>query len=45
MPTLKEIKDADFALNPDSTPGPDGFTGIFVRTYWDLIENNLVQAV
>ncbi|KAF9608715.1 hypothetical protein IFM89_010847 [Coptis chinensis] len=32
MPPLEEIKKAVFYLNPNSSPGPDGFTD-----YWDIV--------
>ncbi|XP_026420175.1 uncharacterized protein LOC113316173 [Papaver somniferum] len=31
VPNAEEIKDAIFSMDPDSSPGPDGFTGFMVN--------------
>lgn len=45
MPTLEEIKVSIFALNPNSASDPSDFTDMFFLTCWDLIANDLVEAV
>lgn len=42
---LEEVRNAVFGLDPDSAPGPDGFTGIFYRQCWDIFSQDLVLAV
>lgn len=41
---LSEIRSAVFSLDPDSAPGPDGFTGVFFRHCWDIIATDLLAA-
>lgn len=43
MPSAEEIQKATFALNPSSSPGPDGFGGVFFQTYWDIIKEDMVR--
>ncbi|XP_026400218.1 uncharacterized protein LOC113296095 [Papaver somniferum] len=45
IPSGEEIKNAVFELNQDGSPGPDGFTGIFYRFAWDIIQEDLVEAL
>jgi len=45
LPSCMDIKDAVFALNGDSAPGPDGFVGHFYQTYWDIIGTDVVNSV
>lgn len=42
---LHEIKEAIQLLDEDSAPGPDGFSGLFYRSCWDIISSDLLQAV
>ncbi|CAH9093524.1 unnamed protein product [Cuscuta epithymum] len=44
IPTKQEIKDTMWALNPDSSAGPDGFNGHFYRSSWSIIENDLTAV-
>ena len=44
-PTKEEIQKVVNHLNPDKSPGPDGFNGAFFREFWDIIGNDLVQAI
>ncbi|XP_026378818.1 uncharacterized protein LOC113273289 [Papaver somniferum] len=32
-------------MDPESAPGPDGFSGIFYRSCWDIIKTDLVDAI
>ncbi|GJX07027.1 RNA-directed DNA polymerase, eukaryota [Tanacetum coccineum] len=41
----EEIKKAVWDCGIDKSPGPDGFTFGFYRRYWNLIENDVVDAV
>ncbi|XP_042483605.1 uncharacterized protein LOC122063975 [Macadamia integrifolia] len=38
IPSDEEIKKAIWELDPDSSPGPDGFTGAFFRRCWNIVE-------
>ncbi|GJV26540.1 RNA-directed DNA polymerase, eukaryota, reverse transcriptase zinc-binding domain protein [Tanacetum coccineum] len=41
----EEIKMAVWVCGIDKAPGPDGFTFGFYRRYWDIIGNDVVDAV
>jgi len=43
--TEKEVRDAIFDIHPEKAPGPDGFTGLFFRSCWDLIKSDLLAAI
>nr|XP_009765405.1 PREDICTED: uncharacterized protein LOC104216959 [Nicotiana sylvestris] len=43
QPTKEEVRHAVFGLNGDSAGGPDGFTGCFFHTYWDIIAEDMVN--
>ncbi|XP_070022653.1 uncharacterized protein [Nicotiana sylvestris] len=45
QPTKKEVRHAVFGLNGDSAGGPDGFTGCFFHTCWDIIAEDMVNIV
>ncbi|XP_026378820.1 uncharacterized protein LOC113273292 [Papaver somniferum] len=45
IPSEEEIKKAAFELNPDSSPGPDGFGGWFYRMSWDIVGADFVRAI
>ena len=40
-----EIKGAVFRSASDKAPGPDGFTGAFFKSCWDIIKADLVAVV
>lgn len=44
-PTFDEIKTTVFSMDGSSAPGPDGFSGIFYQTFWDLIQLDVCAAV
>ncbi|XP_026429033.1 uncharacterized protein LOC113324997 [Papaver somniferum] len=41
----EEIKTTVFSMDPDSSPGPDGFSGCFYRACWHIIYNEFVQVI
>ena len=43
--SMKELKSALSYMNPDSAPGPDGFTARFFSSYWDIIKYDLLRMV
>ncbi|XP_015068710.1 uncharacterized protein LOC107013272 [Solanum pennellii] len=45
MPTMDELKQVIFAMNPNSAPGPDGIGGKFYQACWNIIKNDLLAAV
>lgn len=44
-PTLEEVKKAVFDSDPNSSPGPDGFTSCFFQKAWDIISQNILDMV
>lgn len=45
IPSLEEVGGAVFSLNVDGAPEPDGFEGIFFHKFWDLVANDVFNAV
>ncbi|XP_026428837.1 uncharacterized protein LOC113324763 [Papaver somniferum] len=45
LPSYEEIKNIIFQMNPESSAGPDSFSGIFYRTCWEIICTDLVAAI
>ncbi|XP_026438983.1 uncharacterized protein LOC113337535 [Papaver somniferum] len=45
IPDSTEIKSIVFYIDPDSSPGRDGYSGIFYRTCWDIIKDDLVAYI
>jgi hypothetical protein len=45
LPSHLEIKNAVFALNRNSAPGPDGFGALFFQSFWDIIHSDVIKAV
>ncbi|KAM2051864.1 hypothetical protein ACFX1T_033241 [Malus domestica] len=41
----EEIKDAVFQMGRLKAPGPDGFQGVFFKSYWDIIEAEIKGLV
>jgi hypothetical protein len=45
IPSADEVKSAVFTMNGDGAPGPDGFSGFFYQTFWDIIGFNVIYSV
>uniref|UniRef100_A0A803P2H6 Reverse transcriptase n=1 Tax=Cannabis sativa TaxID=3483 RepID=A0A803P2H6_CANSA len=45
VPTAMEIKNAVWSLHPLKSPGPDGFSGIFYRKYWNIVGGDFCDMV
>uniref|UniRef100_A0A803QDU6 Reverse transcriptase domain-containing protein n=1 Tax=Cannabis sativa TaxID=3483 RepID=A0A803QDU6_CANSA len=45
VPTGSEIKDVIWNLHPLKALGPDGFSGVFFRTYWDVVGRDICNMV
>jgi hypothetical protein len=43
--TEAEIKKSIDLLPADKAPGPDGFTGTFFKSCWDIIKHDVMEAV
>ena len=41
----REVKLALFAMHPEKTPGPDGFTALFYQRLWDIVKEDLTRMV
>jgi hypothetical protein len=33
------------SLGSDKAPGPDGFTGAFYKTCWDIVKPEIIQVI
>ncbi|XP_026410465.1 uncharacterized protein LOC113305662 [Papaver somniferum] len=45
IPYEEEIKKTVFSMDPYSSPGPDGFSGCFYKTFWSIVQKDVIQAV
>ncbi|XP_019256252.1 PREDICTED: uncharacterized protein LOC109234638 [Nicotiana attenuata] len=45
QPTMEEVRAAVFGLNGDGAGGPDGFTGKFYQSCWEIIGDDLFDMV
>jgi hypothetical protein len=43
--TMEELRQAVFDTPTDKAPGPDGFSGGFFRTSWNVIKDDLLRAL
>ncbi|GKC05518.1 RNA-directed DNA polymerase, eukaryota, reverse transcriptase zinc-binding domain protein, partial [Tanacetum coccineum] len=41
----KEIKEAMFDIGENRAPGPDGYTSAFFKHSWDIVGNDICQAI
>ncbi|XP_060968612.1 uncharacterized protein LOC115704452 [Cannabis sativa] len=44
-PTVEEIKAVVFQMHPLKSPGPDGFSSIFYRKYWQIVGAKVCEMV
>ncbi|KAF9621593.1 hypothetical protein IFM89_023167 [Coptis chinensis] len=45
VPTHQEVEDAVFSMEANSSPGPDGFQGIFYLAFWSIIGQDVSNAI
>ncbi|XP_059288171.1 uncharacterized protein LOC132041478 [Lycium ferocissimum] len=45
LPTEEEVKEAVFASSGESDCGPDGFTGLFFQSCWEIVKLDVVDMV
>ncbi|KAK4384013.1 hypothetical protein Sango_3100000 [Sesamum angolense] len=45
MPTLEEVREELFSIEPDSVVGPDGFGVIFYHICWDVISEDVFSTM
>ena len=43
--SMEEVKSALFSMNPDKSPGLDGFQAFFFQKCWDIIGLDLWKAI
>lgn len=41
----EDVIHALHAMNPTKTSGPDGFSALFYKKYWDIVGNDLLSVV
>nr|CAD1820566.1 unnamed protein product [Ananas comosus var. bracteatus] len=41
--SVDEVKSAIFACAPDKAPGPDGFPLLFYRSFWSVLQNDVMD--
>ncbi|KAK4402958.1 hypothetical protein Sango_1036500 [Sesamum angolense] len=44
-PTLEEVQEAVFNIDPDSVADPDGFRAVFFHTCWEIISEDVFGVV
>ncbi|KAH0698682.1 hypothetical protein KY284_012897 [Solanum tuberosum] len=45
LPTKDEVKNVIFALNGDSASGPDGYSGQFFQSCWEIVKQDIINMV
>nr|XP_009598929.1 uncharacterized protein LOC104094661 [Nicotiana tomentosiformis] len=45
IPTVQEVTDTVLSIDANSSPGPDGLSGIFYQKCWDVISEDVHNAV
>ncbi|XP_071928129.1 uncharacterized protein [Coffea arabica] len=45
VPSLEEVKAVIFDMDGDSAAGPDGFTGKFFMTAWEMVAHDVYKAI
>ena len=41
----KEVQQALFQTHPSKSPGPDGMSPFFFRKYWNIVGDDVIEAV
>ncbi|KAK6803130.1 hypothetical protein RDI58_000914 [Solanum bulbocastanum] len=44
LPTMEELKEVVYSMNPNSAAGPDGMNGCFFQQCWDIIKQELLAV-
>ncbi|VFQ96673.1 unnamed protein product, partial [Cuscuta campestris] len=44
LPSMEEVRQAVWELDSSSASGPDGFNGIFFRSCWEIIKEDMLKA-
>ncbi|KAH0693413.1 hypothetical protein KY285_020510 [Solanum tuberosum] len=45
IPSIEKVKHVLFALNGDSTSGPDGFSRMFYQSYWEIVGEDVTRMI
>ncbi|KAG5580314.1 hypothetical protein H5410_050941 [Solanum commersonii] len=45
IPTIEELKEVVFSMNPNSAAGPDGMNGCFFQKCWSIIKHDLLAVI
>lgn len=45
VPTIEELKEVVFSMNPNSAAGPDGMNGFFFQKCWQIIKHDLLAVI
>lgn len=45
LPTMKELKDVVFSMSAHSAPGPNGVSGSFYHSCWEIIKEELLLMI
>lgn len=45
VPTVQEVTESMLFIDPDSSPGPDGISGMFYQKCWDINSTEVHNAV
>ncbi|GJR20775.1 hypothetical protein Tco_0969302 [Tanacetum coccineum] len=43
--TAQEVKEAFFSIGDDKSPGPDGFSAAFFKEAWNVVANDVTNAI
>ncbi|GJY89249.1 hypothetical protein Tco_0503877 [Tanacetum coccineum] len=43
--TAQEVKEAFFSIGDDKSPGPDGYTAAFFKEAWNVVANDVTNAI
>ncbi|XP_049399717.1 uncharacterized protein LOC125863742 [Solanum stenotomum] len=45
LPTMEELKEVVYSMNPNSAAGPDGMNGYFFQKCWSIIKKDLLAVI